>query len=94
MQVYKTQNKKNDITPRWLGLAQAAVYSSVTAQTLRNWEKLGKLTLHRVSPAGTRGRVLIDREELDSLIVSYAQMPPCQLGMNKRHSANKEGASV
>jgi hypothetical protein len=79
-----------NIAPRWLSLIACAVYSGVSQQTLRNWAKAGHLTLHNVTPQGTRGRVLIDRLELDALIERYAGAPASALVMN----SNKEGALV
>ncbi|MFY7817780.1 MAG: helix-turn-helix domain-containing protein [Akkermansiaceae bacterium] len=88
MQAHRKQNKTTTITPRWLTLDQGETYAGVSKETLRNWSRAGHLTLHRVAPMGTRGRTLIDRNELDALIESYAAAPACKLAMNTR----KEGA--
>jgi hypothetical protein len=76
------KNNTTQTVTRWLTLAHAATYSGVTSQTLRNWSKGGKLTLHNVTPNGTRGRVLIDRHKLDALIESFANAPSSSLVMN------------
>jgi excisionase family DNA binding protein len=50
--------------PRWLTIKRAAEYSGLSAGTVRRMLSAGRLEAHR--PA--RGRVLIDRMELDSVI--------------------------
>lgn len=80
----RTNAANQIVAPRWLTLATASTYSGLTGQTLRNWAKAGKLTLHNVTPTGTRGRVLIDRIQLDALIESYAGAPSSTLEMNKK----------
>jgi excisionase family DNA binding protein len=75
------------IAPRWLTLKAAAVYSGVSEQTIRNWAKAGHLTLHNVTVMGGRGRVLVDRLELDALIESYAGAPASKLAMNEKGGA-------
>ena len=82
MQAHYYKNKQNPIMQRWMTLDQAATYSGLSKETFRNWSRAGRLTLHRVAPMGTRGRTLIDRDQLDNLIVSYAEAPPCKLAMN------------
>ncbi len=79
----RTHHAQN-VTPRWLSLVACAVYSGVSQQTIRNWAKAGHLTLHNVVLMGSRGRVLIDRLELDALIESYAGAPASDLVMNKK----------
>jgi hypothetical protein len=90
MQAHNRQNKKEVIAPRWLTFQTATTYAAVCEVTLRNWAKAGHLTLHNVSPMGSRGRVLIDRLELDSFIEQFAGAPASALVMN----SNKEGALV
>jgi hypothetical protein len=69
---------------RWLSLKGASAYAGICSQTIRNWAKAGHLTLHNVVLMGSRGRVLIDRLELDALIESYAGAPASDLVMNKK----------
>jgi Helix-turn-helix domain len=85
----RAQHAQN-ITPRWLTINGAAIYTGVSQQTLRNWSKAKSLTLHNVTPSGTRGRVLIDRLELDAMIERYAGAPASELAMN----TNKEGGAA
>jgi hypothetical protein len=82
--------QSNKPAPRWLTLAHAATYSGVTSQTLRNWSKGGSLTLHNVTPNGTRGRVLVDRHKLDALIESFANAPSTKLAMNERDELQEQ----
>jgi hypothetical protein len=80
----KTRTKKDSkIAPRWLGIQEAAGYSGVSGQTLRNWEKAGHIRFANVSPMGGRGRVLIDRIELDIFIQGFIGAPAADLAMNK-----------
>ena len=88
MQIHNRQNKNSATATRWLSLQSASVYAGISSQTLRNWAKAKHITLHNVSPMGTRGRVLIDRIELDSFIQQFAGAPSSALAMN----TNKEGA--
>jgi hypothetical protein len=85
-----------NIAPRWLTFNTASQYAGVTEQTLRTWAKVGNLTLHNVTPAGSRGRVLIDRIELDKLIEGYANAPATTLAMNtngQRFTGGRKGAT-
>ena len=54
------------ITPRWLSIAGAAAYCSLSERSIHNLLASGKLQAHRP----VRGRVLIDRIELDLFIAS------------------------
>ena len=88
MHKHIVEKQQNSATAtRWLSLQSASVYSGVSSQTLRNWAKAKHINLHNVSPMGNRGRVLIDRIELDSFIEQFAGAPASALAMN-----NKEGA--
>lgn len=78
----RTNTKNGTIAPRWLSLAEAGTYSGLSPQTLRNWAKAGHLTLHTVKVMGARGRTLIDREQLDALIIGFAGAPTTALAMN------------
>jgi excisionase family DNA binding protein len=59
----------NDIIPAWLSVHDAAIYSGLSMKTIRRLLASGKLTAHRP----VRGRILICRNELDSLIRSSTQ---------------------
>lgn len=84
----KTRSNKNaDILPRWLTLQAAAPYSGVSGQTLRNWEKAGHIKFANVKPMGGRGRVLIDRCELDAFIEGFIGAPCSVLAMNEGRTA-------
>lgn len=71
------------VSPRWLSFKTATTYAGVSEQTIRNWAKAGHLKLHNVTPMGGRGRVLIDRIELDAFIEKYAGAPASEIEMNK-----------
>jgi len=79
--------KDTDILPRWLTLQAAAPYSGVSGQTLRNWEKAGHIRFANVTPMGGRGRVLIDRLELDKFIEGFIGAPSSELAMNSTRRA-------
>jgi len=96
MQEQIHKNRKEVIAPRWLTFNTASQYAGVTEQTLRTWAKVGNLTLHNVTPAGSRGRVLIDRIELDKLIEGYANAPATTLAMNtngQRFTGGRKGGT-
>ena len=81
--VTKTRNTKPPtIAPRWLTFQTATPYAGVSEQTLRNWGKAGHIKLHNVTPMGGRGRVLIDRLELDAFIEGFVGAPPSEIVMN------------
>ena len=93
MQAKTNKRKDSTIAPRWLTLQTSSAYAGVSEQTLRNWAKAGHIKFHNVSPMGTRGRVLIDRLELDAFIESYVGSPPSEIVMNtsgKRHTAGRK----
>ena len=73
---------------RWLTFKTAMEYVGVSEMTLRNWARVGSFKLHNVTPRGGRGRVLIDRFELDAFIERFAGAPASSLAMN----ICKEGA--
>ncbi len=89
MQLKTCTNTIGVIAARWLSLKGASIYAGICSQTIRNWAKAGHLTLHNVTLMGSRGRVLIDRHELDALIESYAGAPASALAMN----SNKESSN-
>jgi excisionase family DNA binding protein len=51
-------------TRRWLSIDEAADYAGLSSKTVRRMIRAGQLSAHR--PA--RGKILIDREELDAVI--------------------------
>jgi excisionase family DNA binding protein len=59
----------SDIIPAWLTVDGSATYASLSTKSIRRLISSGKLTAHRP----VRGRVLIDRDELDSVIRSSTQ---------------------
>jgi excisionase family DNA binding protein len=59
------------IDPRWLSVEQAANYAALSVESLRRLLAAGKLTAYRPRP----GRVLIDRRELDALILGSTRRP-------------------
>jgi hypothetical protein len=82
------QAKKNEtISPRWLTLQQAAIYTGVTKRTLENWEKEKCFSVARVIvPGKSKGRVLVDRESLDGFIKRFLDAPPQVIAMNKKRT--------
>ena len=65
------------VQPRLLDLANAAVYLSVSAWTLRDLEAAGHLSRVRLPlPMGREVRkVLFDREDLDHLVAQSKELP-------------------
>src|SRR5262245_29210652 len=57
---------------RWLTVARAALYADLSEESIRRLIASGKLTAHRP----VKGRVLIDRNELDDLIRATANQRP------------------
>ena len=56
---------------RWLTVEQAAAYSGLSEKSIRRLLSSGRLTPHRPC----RGRVLIDRRQLDGAITSATTTP-------------------
>ena len=57
------------ITPRWLTLTQASIYSGLGTRVLQNHIRAEYIRSSNVcAPGSTRGRRLIDRESLDAFI--------------------------
>ena len=77
------QHKPPTFAPRWLTFKTAPPYAGVSEQTLRNWSKAGHIHLVNVTPMGGRGRVLIDRIELDAFIEGFVGAPASKLAMNE-----------
>lgn len=59
------------IQPEWLGIADGAIYSGLSEETLRKLGASGKIQFRRP----VRGRVLISRRELDDYIRSSTSTP-------------------
>lgn len=77
---------RNQIEPAWLSWGQAAEYSGLCVQTLRNAEKTGAFETRAVVVKGrSKGRRLINRESLDRWIWGQAgrQPEPEQLQQTK-----------
>lgn len=49
---------------RWLSIKTAAKYTEHSTNSIRHLLLTGKLTAHRL----TRGKILVDKEELDNVI--------------------------
>ena len=71
-------------TRRWFSLQDAAHYAGVSKRLIELWEKAGHIRVSRVITAGhVKGRVLVDRESLDSFIESYTGTPPHAAAINR-----------
>ena len=57
--------------PRWLSVQRAAEYASLSDVSIRRLLSTGKLTAHRPC----RGKVLIDKLQLDSMIAGATAQP-------------------
>jgi len=67
-------------TQRYLTVASAAVYSALSEDSIRGLLSGNKLTALRPVP----GRILIDRRELDALLLSSTHRPRQGRGTHKR----------
>jgi hypothetical protein len=68
---------RNQIEPAWLSWGQAAEYSGLCVQTLRNAEKTGAFETRMVVIEGrSKGRRLINRESLDRWIWAQGEPQP------------------
>jgi hypothetical protein len=67
--------------PRWLSVEAAAAYTSTSTKSIRRLIGMGKLTPRRV----LRGKVLLDRHEIDSVIGSAA---PVAMRQQKSRNGN------
>ena len=57
--------------PRWLSVDLASEYTTLSAASIRRLLQSGKLTAHRA----VRGKISIDREQLDQLITTSTATP-------------------
>ena len=71
------------VTARWLSFKDSERYSGLSIRYLELQEHAGNIIVARVSPNGTKGKRLIDRESLDRFIESFVGAPPSKLAMNK-----------
>ena len=58
-------------TPRWLTIKGAAAHSSLSEESIRRMLSSGKLAAHRP----VKGRILIDKNELDNVISTATKQP-------------------
>ena len=70
---------------RFFGIGGAATYASLSKESIRRLLAAGKLTALRP----VRGRVVIDRRELDAFILGAANQPRRGRGMSR--SKNQQG---
>lgn len=62
------------ITPRWLTLEGAAIYSGLSQRTIQNYIKENLIvSANVIIPGRTRGRWLVDRESLDAFIEQFVE---------------------
>jgi len=66
------------ITPHWLTIADAAVYSGMSEKSIRKLLDKGEIIGRRPVP----GRILIDRNELDNMIRGSVNSP--KVGRGRR----------
>jgi hypothetical protein len=73
---------------RFLSVPEASAYSTLSEDAIRSLLAGGKLTACRP----VRGRVVIDKRELDCLILSSTDRPRCGRGKYPRGSRPGRGA--
>jgi len=61
------------LLPRGLPLPLASAYSGIPIRRL--WHFIADGTIHPIRPPGVR-RVLVDKLDLDELLISWKQLPP------------------
>ena len=74
------------VTARWLSFKDSERYSGLSVRYLELQEHAGNIIVARVSPNGTKGKRLIDRESLDRFIGSFVGKAPAKLAMNEGRS--------
>ena len=72
---------------RWLTVEGAAAHSGLSDAVVRRFLAGGKLTAHRPVP----GRILIDRRQLDALILSSTGRPSVGRGRHGRRPTATAG---
>jgi excisionase family DNA binding protein len=65
---------------RWLSVSSAGSYSDLSTESIRRLISAGKLIAHRP----VRGKILIDKVELDALIAGATKTPRVGRGRRKR----------
>jgi excisionase family DNA binding protein len=73
------------VAKRYLSVADAAIYASLSPDSIRSLLNTGKLSGLR--PVG--GRVLIDRRELDALLLASTRRPRRGRGLYDRAGAGQ-----
>lgn len=63
--------RRSSLAPRWLSLTDAAEYTSLSIESLRRLMAAGKIQPRRP----VRGKVILDRLELDAFIASSTAKP-------------------
>jgi excisionase family DNA binding protein len=76
--------------PRYMTVAQTAVYTGLSADSVRSLLAGGKLTALRPVP----GRVVIDRQELDAYLRASTRRPRSGRGLNRPRNRGAGGAPV
>ena len=71
----------NQPAKRWLTVANAASYCDLSEESIRKMLDAGDLTAHR--PGAVRGRILIDRKQLDAVISSSTSRPRVGRGLGR-----------
>lgn len=71
---------------RWLSIAEGSAYTGLSVASLKTLLASGKLTSHRP----VRGRVLLDRHEIDSVIQSSTNQIRRGRGTWDRNRISKE----
>ena len=80
-----------DCTPSWprfLSVRRAAAYASLSEVSIRRLLDSGKLTSLRPG----RGKILIDRIQLDAVVVSATAVPRMGRGIRTSSNAGKRNA--
>lgn len=67
---------------RFLAVPDAAAYAGVSDESIRRLLAAGKLTAFRPVP----GRVVVDRRELDAVILASSRRPSQGRGMHQRNN--------
>jgi excisionase family DNA binding protein len=67
------------IEPRFFTVSGAATYSSLSETSLRREIRAGRLTAYRPR----KGRILLDRRQLDALITAADQRPRIGRGLGR-----------
>jgi excisionase family DNA binding protein len=76
--------KESSIDPRYFGIDGAASYCGLSAESIRRLLAAGRLTALRP----IRGRVLIDKRQLDELVLRSDHKPRTGRGLSRRIDSN------